>query len=167
MEADGFRNAAIGRGVQSQVNTGVRRDEIAWIEAQSHTARLWLEWAERLRLHLNRHLYLGLFSFESHFARYQPGQFYQTHLDAFRGRSNRVVTLLTYLNHDWLKQHGGELLIYPDNRSESPVALGVSVASVLPALGTLVVFLSDRFPHEVLPATRPRLSVAGWFRLNE
>jgi SM-20-related protein len=27
-----------------------------------------------------------------------------------------------------------------------------------------VCFLSERFEHEVLPATRERLSIAGWFR---
>ena len=37
---------------------------------------------------------------------------------------------------------------------------------VLPKKGTFVVFLSEDFPHEVLPATRTRHSVAGWFRVN-
>ncbi|WP_255856521.1 2OG-Fe(II) oxygenase [Marinobacterium rhizophilum] len=37
---------------------------------------------------------------------------------------------------------------------------------VEPCYGTLVVFLSDRFPHEVLPARRQRLSLAGWYRVN-
>ncbi|PIV89217.1 MAG: hypothetical protein COW48_01710, partial [Hydrogenophilales bacterium CG17_big_fil_post_rev_8_21_14_2_50_63_12] len=34
----------------------------------------------------------------------------------------------------------------------------------LPAGGTLVVFLSYRFWHEVVPAKRQRLSLTGWFR---
>jgi SM-20-related protein len=33
-------------------------------------------------------------------------------------------------------------------------------------MGTLVVFLSDRFPHEVRQASRLRYSIAGWFRVN-
>lgn len=33
-------------------------------------------------------------------------------------------------------------------------------------LGTLVVFLSEEFEHEVLPAKRDRYSIAGWFRVN-
>jgi len=37
---------------------------------------------------------------------------------------------------------------------------------VLPQLGTLVVFLSEEFPHEVLAAQRDRYSIAGWFRVN-
>jgi SM-20-related protein len=35
---------------------------------------------------------------------------------------------------------------------------------VVPAGGCLVVFLSGEVPHEVLPATRERLSLTGWFR---
>jgi SM-20-related protein len=37
---------------------------------------------------------------------------------------------------------------------------------LLPTYGTLVVFLSDEFPHEVLKAHRDRYSIAGWFRVN-
>ena len=41
------------------------------------------------------------------------------------------------------------------------------IVRVLPEFATLVVFLSEDFPHEVLPATRDRYSVTGWFRLND
>ncbi|MBV1883381.1 MAG: 2OG-Fe(II) oxygenase [Pseudomonadales bacterium] len=33
-------------------------------------------------------------------------------------------------------------------------------------LGTLVLFLSETFPHEVLKSQRQRLSLTGWFRVN-
>jgi len=35
---------------------------------------------------------------------------------------------------------------------------------VLPRGGRLVAFQSERFEHEVLPATRERLSFTGWYR---
>lgn len=35
---------------------------------------------------------------------------------------------------------------------------------VLPQAGTLALFLSGDMPHEVLPATRERRSLTGWFR---
>jgi SM-20-related protein len=35
---------------------------------------------------------------------------------------------------------------------------------VLPVGGTLVLFLSQRIAHEVLPGNRVRLSIAGWFK---
>ncbi|MDQ2656958.1 MAG: 2OG-Fe(II) oxygenase, partial [Bacteroidota bacterium] len=33
---------------------------------------------------------------------------------------------------------------------------------ILPVLGRMVCFRSDQLEHEVLPATRPRLSLTGW-----
>ena len=59
-----------------------------------------------------------------------------------------------YLNEDWTSADGGALRMYDDER----------VREVLPVAGTLVCFLSDRFEHEVLPATRERLAVTGWIR---
>ena len=38
------------------------------------------------------------------------------------------------------------------------------VTITLPQAGTLALFLSADMPHEVLPATRERLSLTGWFR---
>ncbi len=35
---------------------------------------------------------------------------------------------------------------------------------VVPQAGTLLVFMSEKWPHEVLPATRDRLSITGWLR---
>ncbi len=151
-----YFNAGIGRANQHMTNRFVRGDEVCWIEGQSEVGRQWLEWTERLRVYLNRHLFLGLFSFESHFAHYPPGTFYKTHLDAFKGQSNRILSVVTYLNHQWMPDEGGEMVIY----------VGEDSVKVTPALGTLAIFLSEEFPHEVLPTHRDRYSIAGWFRLN-
>jgi Predicted proline hydroxylase len=51
-------------------------------------------------------------------------------------------------------------LIWPTHDSEEVVE------KVVPQMGTLAVFLSERFPHEVLPARADRYSIAGWFRVN-
>jgi len=40
------------------------------------------------------------------------------------------------------------------------------IARITPLMGSLVVFLSDRVPHEVTAANRLRYSIAGWFRVN-
>ncbi|MDQ6997923.1 MAG: 2OG-Fe(II) oxygenase [Mariprofundus sp.] len=37
---------------------------------------------------------------------------------------------------------------------------------VMPQAGRLVTFISEQFPHEVLPASRDRLSLTGWFRIR-
>lgn len=152
-----FHPAGIGRQQDRTLTRAVRQDEICWITGESTVGRAWLDWASALQQSLNRRLLLGLFSFESHFAHYRPGAFYRRHLDAFRGETNRVLSLVAYLNPDWKLADGGQLVLYPDN--SDPV-------TILPELGTVVVFLSEAFPHEVLPAQRDRFSIAGWFRVN-
>jgi SM-20-related protein len=160
-----FDRAGVGREADHQLNSLVRRDRIRWIEGGTPAEKCWLAWTAQLRLALNRQLLLGLFSFESHFAHYAPGAFYRKHLDSFREPgpnvviSQRVLSLVTYLNPDWGPDDGGELVIY-DTDGESVVQ------RVTPLAGTLVVFLSAEIPHEVLPARRDRYSIAGWFRVN-
>lgn len=152
-----YQRAGIGRQQSHTVTGDVRRDEICWIRGNTSAGREWLEWADRLQQLLNRELLLGLFSFESHFAHYRPGAFYRRHRDAFKGEANRRLSLVVYLNPDWTQEDGGQLVLYPDDGA--PV-------SVLPEMGTLVVFLSEEFIHEVLPTQRDRYSIAGWYRVN-
>lgn len=154
-----FYPASIGRGPEQNRNPALRRDKIAWIEEGDALAAPWVDWTQQLRLYLNQHLFLGLFSFESHLAVYDVGAFYKTHVDAFRGHSNRRLSLVAYLNRDWQAGQGGELVLYHPQTD-------VELQRVVPEFGTVVLFLSEEFPHEVLPATRPRWSVAGWFRVN-
>jgi len=154
-----FKQAGIGRDQGLAVNNAVRTDEVCWINYDSDAGSAWLEWASELQRFLNRRLFLGLFSFESHFAHYAPGDFYKMHMDAFKGEANRVLSLVVYLNPDWQPEDGGELVIQLSESVQDTV-------KVTPAFGTVVVFLSEEFPHEVLPASRDRYSIAGWFRLN-
>lgn len=152
-----LRRARIGRKQDRLLNDDVRKDRISWITGESATGKLWLEWIERLKVELNRQLLLGLFSFESHFAHYPPGAFYKRHVDAFKGEANRVLSMVVYLNPNWQAADGGELVIYLENGSE---------VKVTPQFATLVTFLSEDFPHEVLPAKADRYSIACWFRQN-
>ncbi|RMA82583.1 2OG-Fe(II) oxygenase [Umboniibacter marinipuniceus] len=154
-----YRQAGIGRADQHQQDRSIRSDEIDWIDDGSEPGKAWLAWCSELQAALNQCLFLGLFSFECHFAHYAPGRFYGRHLDAFKGRTNRVLSLVTYLNSGWQSSDGGELVLYQDEADQRGVA-------VLPEAGTVVVFLSDEFPHEVLPAKVDRYSIAGWFRVN-
>lgn len=159
LPAEQFHRAGIGRGDDHLRNDFVRSDDICWITGENPLCAEWLAWCGALRLYLNRRLLLGLFSFESHFARYGTGDFYRRHLDAFRGQANRVLSVVAYLNSGWGSDDGGELVLYRDRRDREGIR-------VLPLLGTVVVFLSESFPHEVLAAQRERYSIAGWFRLN-
>ena len=158
-----YKQAGVGRGEGQIADRQVRSDEICWIEGETSGEQAWLDWMETLQQYLNRRLFLGLFSFESHFAHYSKGDFYEKHYDAFRGQANRVLTVVTYLNSVWQAEYGGELRIYgeADNNEDNEV-----IHTVVPELGTMVIFLSELFPHEVLPASRDRYSIAGWFRVN-
>lgn len=159
MAAEKFKNAGIGRGDEYLKNKFVRTDEICWITGETETGQKWLDWSSSLQRFLNRRLFLGLFSFESHFAHYGPGDYYKRHCDAFRGEANRILSIVVYFNTGWTSADGGELVIYQDDHDKDGI-------KVVPLLGTLVTFLSEEFPHEVLPANRDRYSIAGWFRVN-
>jgi len=157
MQDEKFEPAGIGRQQDYTQNEQVRGDEICWITGSSSAGEAWLDWTGQLQQYLNRHLFLGLFSFESHFAHYAPGAFYSKHVDAFRGGSNRVLSLVLYLNKHWSKADGGELVLHTRDKN---------ILRVAPWFGTLVTFLSEDFLHEVLPAWRDRYSIAGWYRVN-
>lgn len=159
MTGNTYELAGIGRTQDYLQDKDIRGDKICWITGESLAGRQWLKWAAALQQYLNRRLFLGLFSFESHFAYYPPGTFYRKHLDAFCGEANRVLSVVVYLNKDWCDEDGGELILYHSDDD----SLGIRV---LPAWGTIVVFLSEEFPHEVLLAKRDRHSIAGWYRLN-
>lgn len=148
--------AAVGRGDGQAVREGIRGDRIQWLEAgQSVPCDQYLAALNALRLTLNRTLFLGLEDFESHFALYPPGAFYQKHLDRFRDDDRRTVSAVFYLNPQWREEQGGALRMYLP---------GEQTADLAPYGGRLVLFLSSDFPHEVLPASHERLSLTGWFR---
>ena len=156
---DEFEEARIGRDQRLMQNHFVRRNEICWITGESHAEREWMQWTHRLQVYLNRRLLLGLFSFESHFSHYAVGDFYKRHMDAHKGDANRILSVIVYLNPDWLPENAGELVLYADNKDQ----VGINVT---PSFGTIVVFLSEEFPHEVLPTQRDRHAIAGWYRVN-
>src|SRR5690606_30154176 len=93
------------------------------------------------------------------FARYGCGDFYKRHRDSFPGQANRILSVVAYLNPDWGDDDGGELVLYHEDTDQV-------LCKVVPELGTMVFLLSEEFPHEVLPAAKPRWSIAGWFRVN-
>lgn len=155
-----LQRAGVGRAEAHTRNAEIRHDFIAWIDRTDGAQGQWLNCAAALQTEVNRRLLLGLFSFESHFAVYEPGAFYKKHVDAFRGQANRVLSLVAYLNPEWSAADEGEMVLY-SNADEH-----LEIARVQPRMGTLAIFLSEEFPHEVRPAKRTRYSIAGWYRVN-
>jgi SM-20-related protein len=102
--------AGVGREKDFQLNRFVRTDETCWLEAGHPASAAFLGWMEQLRLGLRQRLFLGLFDYEAHYARYAPGAFYRKHRDAFAdGASNRVLSTVLYLNPGWKAEDGGEI----------------------------------------------------------
>ena len=155
--AGDFHAARVGRGRERVERADVRGDRTAWLEeCPSVPVEIALHAAlGELRAALNDALFLGLFLFEGHYAIYPPGAFYRPHRDRFRDDDTRVLSCVLYLNDAWTHADGGALRFHLDTGA---------ARDVLPLGGTLVCFLADRFEHEVLPASRERLSVTGWFR---
>jgi SM-20-related protein len=169
-----FKQAGVGRQDDFQLNRNVRRDRIHWLQNDVPAETVFLSWMDVLRQGLNRRLFLGLVDYECHYASYGVGAFYKKHYDAFKAppailqtpvqvspiqaQPERVLSSVIYLNQDWQLGDGGELLLYDSSDN--------FLENIAPVYGKLVLFLSEKFPHEVAVAQRERHSIAGWFRVN-
>lgn len=151
-----FHEARIGRGAVEMREASIRSDSICWLQEDHEWEAAWLNWMHELQRVLNRELYLGINDYEAHFAHYPAGAFYKKHVDRHRDSNARVVTTVFYLNENWQEGEGGELVIYDEE--------GNAVDKENPVGGKLVLFMSEGLLHEVLPASRERWSVTGWFR---
>ncbi|MEO8367054.1 MAG: 2OG-Fe(II) oxygenase [Pseudoxanthomonas sp.] len=149
-----LRAAQVGHGKQQHLRIGIRGDDTQWLDDDPEPAATsFLAGLQALRVSLNQRLYLGLDEEEAHFAFYPVGACYHRHRDQFQDSDARVLSLVSYLNHDWRQDQGGALRLHLPQGS----------IDVLPHAGTSIIFSSD-IEHEVLPATRERLSIAAWFR---
>ncbi|MFP2933650.1 2OG-Fe(II) oxygenase [Pyxidicoccus sp. 3LG] len=156
-EASGVLHpAGIRRGADRTHDTSVRGDLIGWVVPEPGTPLgvLW-EGFRELGEALTSGAYLGLGRFDVQLACYPGGgAHYARHRDAFPGQSNRRATAIWYANPGWAPEHGGVLRLYPE---------GSAPVDVEPTLDRLVVFLSERIEHEVLPAFAQRLALTAWY----
>ncbi len=151
--------AAVGRGINRRHEYATRGDRTHWFDPLALTKPQVQYWQimETLRVALNQSLLLGLSELEAHYALYPPGKIYARHRDRFRNDDARVLSSVCYLNVDWCESDGGALRLYLNDGASNHL-------DIYPKAGTLVLFLSAEFEHEVLPASRERLSIAGWFK---
>jgi SM-20-related protein len=153
-----FKEASIGKSDQVQKNIEIRGDEILWLESES------VDLAERVLLdrnqafvnYLNRTCYLGINETEIHFAKYSIGKFYRRHRDTFQAKKGRILSVIYYLNINWIPKNGGNLIIYD---SKNNVEKAITIA---PLAGRMVCFESEKLDHEVTEAFSNRFSVTGW-----
>lgn len=149
-----FKKAGIGKSKDLQINEAIRGDFIQWLDKQTapEPLQIYLTRLHEMVRFLNQALYLSLKDVEVHMTVYPAGSYYKRHLDQFKHDDHRKLSVICYLNNDWMPEHGGQLRMY----------LGDETKDFLPIAGRLVCFRSDQIEHEVLPATRERKSLTGW-----
>jgi len=149
-----FKKAGIGNSKSLQIQEAIRGDYIQWLDKTNSpdAVLVYLNRLEELIQFINRTLFLSLKDIEVHMTMYPAGSFYKRHLDQFKQDDHRKLSMICYLNTDWKEEHGGQLRMHLPDRS----------LDILPLAGRLVIFRSDQIEHEVLPSTRPRLSITGW-----
>jgi SM-20-related protein len=152
-ESDKLKKAGIGSQQDFQVKAEIRGDFIYWLDESRDTKLApFFGLMDDLTQNLKRYCYLSLSGSEFHIAKYPAGSFYHRHLDQFSERTNRQITVLIYLNKNWEKGDGGELVIYKDGEE----------INVEPIAKRLLVFKSELIEHEVLTTNVPRYSLTGW-----
>ncbi|MCB0792839.1 MAG: 2OG-Fe(II) oxygenase [Flavobacteriales bacterium] len=153
VHADDLHDAGIGADGDFQMDRRVRSDRVLWLEPERDRSIsfFFTRMGDLMRL-LNQLCFLGLSGHEFHLAHYPRGTFYRRHIDRFRHRNNRQISVVVYLNPAWRPGDGGELVLYQ--------AGGKKV--VEPLFGRMVLFRSDRLEHEVMETHVDRLAITGW-----
>ncbi len=154
LTSDDFNTAGIGDIKHRAVNRSIRGDAIFWVDKQQdqEIAPVFTLVEEMIAI-FNRLCFLSLSGYEFHLAYYPKGAFYRKHLDQFKDRNNRLISVIVYLNDSWQQGDGGELVLYHEDDSQTLVA---------PLRNRCVMFRSDVVPHEVLPTHIGRYSLTGW-----
>ena len=151
-----FRPARVGKNERLKRVEEIRGDWIFWLDPQNAPIELktQITFLNELKNKLNQHFYLGLKDFECHLAKYPAGSFYKKHVDRFSNDSSRSVSFIFYLHEEWKESDGGELVLY-DKKNEM-------LKTISPEPGSVMVFMSEDFPHEVKICHRERRSLTGW-----
>jgi SM-20-related protein len=163
-EEDRFKKAGIGNKTNQLVAAGIRGDYILWIDEriQTQIELVFFRQIYQFIEYLNRTCFLGILHHEFHYALYPPGTGYKRHLDTFQNDDKRKLSIAFYLNEpDWNASDGGALAMYINKKNGSE-----EVIAILPEAGRMVIFESQKIPHEVLLAQRNRLSITGWLKTN-
>jgi len=153
-DENAFKKAAIGVSGKEKIIGEIRGDYTYWLDKERDQEQLPIySTLDLIKKRLNESLFLSLSDYEFHLAHYPAGSFYKKHLDQFNRHSNRMISMIIYLNKEWTPVDGGELCVYP--KDSSPIAIE-------PIENRCVLFRSDTLFHEVLKAHKSRKSLTGW-----
>ena len=150
-----FRTAKVGREGE-KLKSEIRNDRIHWLDEAdlSEVQARYYAVLDSIKDFLNRELYIGIASFEGHYAVYPEGSFYKAHLDRFQDADERLMSCILYLNENWQRADGGQLRLHLESKT----------IEIEPEGGNIILFYSDQVLHEVLAAKKERWSLTGWFR---
>jgi len=155
-----FQPARLGQGGGLTAGKEVRSDEIMWLDRNNRIPiDDYLAYIGDIQQLLNCQLSLGLESYESIATIFPVGSACKRHLDQINNHEQRILTAILYLNQEWQTEDGGQLRLYTGSGDEH--------IDIYPQAGNLLIFLSPRFQHEVLPTNRKRLAITTWFKRRE
>lgn len=146
-----YRQAHLTHGERE---SAIRGDSIRWIDESCPVGSAYLGAIDELGRYFNATLYTGIRSSEAHYACYPSGFGYKWHSDNPKGRDERVISAVFYLNDNWTAGNGGAITVV-DKTGET--------IQLLPQLNRLVVFDSNLL-HQVEITNRTRFSIATWLR---
>lgn len=153
LEQDTFDKAGIGALGANIIKSEVRGDFTYWLnEDVDHELTEFNEVTKELIFVMKRHCFLPIADAEFHYAFYPPGAHYEAHVDQFSERSNRIISVVIYLNENWKEGDGGELKIFRENHE----------ILIEPVAKRCVFFKSDKVLHQVMPTNKDRYSLTGW-----
>lgn len=165
-----FNIAKIGQDETNTLNTNIRVAETCFLgpgklgDCPDASRSTLYDVLDQIRKDLPQPLDTNLSEFL--YAYYPTGGFYRRHRDAIPGSASmlRRFSLLMYLNRDWKEDNGGRLRLHMDSGGDFlPEGEQPNFQDVDPNGGTLVLFDSDKLPHEVLDTRAERIAIVGWY----
>lgn len=149
-----FSKAGIGSAGNRIVQSSIRGDYVYWLDrARDGLLSPFFTLTDELIGQLNRFCYLSLSGSEFHLAHYPAGTYYHRHLDQFKERNNRMISVIIYLNEHWKEEDAGQLKIFNEEKEDLLVE---------PLANRCVMFRSNLIEHEVLLTHASRYSLTGW-----
>ncbi|STZ63088.1 Predicted proline hydroxylase [Moraxella lacunata] len=146
-----YKEAKLAHGERE---TAIRGDSIRWIDESCPVGSAYLGAIDELGRYFNATLYTGIRSSEAHYACYPAGFGYKWHKDNPKGRDERVISAVFYLNDEWGENDGGQITVIDKNEKTH---------QLLPKANRLIIFDSNLL-HQVEITHKTRYSIATWLR---
>ena len=151
--------AGTGNSLNLLHNDKIISDSIYWLDRKNNNEHEndFFDLIDDFIKYLNRSCYAGITNYEFHYSLYEPGDFYQKHLDQFKDNASRKYSMITYLNENGDENNGGQLFVYQNYNNKK----------INPSQGKTVLFKSNELYHEVLVTQARRMSITGWLKTDK